>query len=517
MKSQLFLLLPLMLILAGCGSSQYNIQKQNGTIKTNIPNGTVTWKYDKKLDPKNLEYAGGIWWQKKTNTNRIYFKNGPKECQQVSFNEFGLTLNDFRLPELEEIQGACKQRGILIKKGFHPKYLYSVPYHSRKFKGHIAEAYSTKKCRIARSGTNVGYLKCVTDKFENTHTVRLAEELAQSKSNKSQNDEAYKKALEHSLSLKYGKPKVISADYYNTSNRFLVHITSSRGNVGDMLFESLLWLPVEKKYEKSVKSILTSKNFTPLIEVTHLNGKLEITGIEQFKNPKTIVEKTAYSNAYNSISRLNKFVKQYPNSKHKKSAQNRILQLSYKTSKGNLSKLQSFVKSYPRSKYTAEAKSQIEKIQLKEAGYDQNKLLAFVDSSKISKNKIIAQKRLRTLDRTFKGARLKDTFNVRGCTGIYPKDLIDKYVPTTTSSSTWEKISWSGNCRKGLLFARGTLYFEKKGLYVELYGKMKNGFFTGYVKNTTSDKPRGSFYRKVSEGEYDIQFKSKEDYEKYQR
>jgi len=141
-----------------------------------------------------------------------------------------------------------------------------------------------------------------------------------------------------------------------------------------------------------------------------------------------------------------------------------------------------------------------------------------IEQEKEKKRKIEQKKVLiSNLSKNIMGYNPKDMFEVDDCIGFYPKYLLDKGLRISMNLNDWKNISWDGMCRKGLLFGRGELYFESNGVYIQLIGKMKNGFFIGKVENITSRSPKSSYLRSMSDKEYIIELNSINDYIKYQK
>ncbi len=165
----------------------------------------------------------------------------------------------------------------------------------------------------------------------------------------------------------------------------------------------------------------------------------------------------------------------------------------------------------------------IQKLIFDDAYNDVEKLKKYISSHKDSKYYKKAQKRLLQLERFYKGYTPKMPFYVEGCKGYYPSNLIsihlDKFVknPKEIIPDFWDKITWSGLCRKGLLSGSGKLKMSTADgrFYITIEGKMKEGFFTGKVERDIS-KHKSSVFWNSDNIEKDIKLDSYKDFQNYQ-
>ena len=165
----------------------------------------------------------------------------------------------------------------------------------------------------------------------------------------------------------------------------------------------------------------------------------------------------------------------------------------------------------------------IQKLIFDDAYNDVEKLKRYISSHKDSRYYKEAQKRLSRLEKFYKGYTPKMPFYVEGCKGYYPSNLVsihlNKFVknPKKITPDFWEKISWSGLCRKGLLSGSGKLKLSTAdgGFYITIKGKMKEGFFTGKVEREIS-KHKSSVFWNSDRIKKDIKLNSYKDFQNYQ-
>lgn len=163
-------------------------------------------------------------------------------------------------------------------------------------------------------------------------------------------------------------------------------------------------------------------------------------------------------------------------------------------------------------------RSDIEQEELDKAGYNLKKLQRFVKRHPNSLMAHTAKKRIQRIKGSFKNYSPKYLIKSDGCTGFYPKRLVEKMLNIETNIDYWRSIKWSGSCKNGLMFGRGVLYFDSNvGLHVELKGKMKEGFFQGKVYNSSSSKKRPQYIKKSGNGNFTVKLDEKFDYIMYQK
>jgi len=175
---------------------------------------------------------------------------------------------------------------------------------------------------------------------------------------KKNKDIHYSLAIENAIYIKYGFPIIKTARYNADKQVFNIGITSQRGG-----YSQVVEVPVNIKYAKKFKLILLEKGFTPQIEFNLDNKVLIFTGINQIKDPKILVMKSEYNKAFNSISKLEKFLKKFPNSSLSNKANLRIIYIKYKGAYDDIDKLEKFINEYPQSKFMQEAKLKIKVLQ----------------------------------------------------------------------------------------------------------------------------------------------------------
>ncbi len=163
-------------------------------------------------------------------------------------------------------------------------------------------------------------------------------------------------------------------------------------------------------------------------------------------------------------------------------------------------------------------RSDREQEELDKAGYNVKKLQIFVKRYPNSLMAHTAKKRINRIKRSFKNYSPKDLIISNGCTGFYPKRLVEKMLNIETKIDYWKSIKWSGSCKNELMFGRGVLYFDSnKGVHVELKGKMREGFFQGKVYNSTSSKNRPQYVKKSGNGNFTVNLDEKFDFIMYQK
>ncbi len=155
---------------------------------------------------------------------------------------------------------------------------------------------------------------------------------------------------------------------------------------------------------------------------------------------------------------------------------------------------------------------------LSKIGFNKTKLQAFIDQCSSEDLIIEAQRRIDIIDKEFYGYSPKYIIGKKDCVGFYPKDLAEKMLNISVPLKYWDSIRWSGGCKNGLMNYRGVIYLKsKKGLHVDLKGKMKNGFFEGRVYNFSRFKAKPEYIRDSGRGYYKIKLKTKEDFKEYQQ
>ena len=163
-------------------------------------------------------------------------------------------------------------------------------------------------------------------------------------------------------------------------------------------------------------------------------------------------------------------------------------------------------------------RTEVEKIKLEKAGYNKKKLQSFMKTYPNSLMAHTAKKRINRIERSFKNYSPIGLIRSSGCTGFYPKNLVEKMLNIKTSLNYWKSVRWSGSCKNELMYGRGVLYFDSnKGVHVELKGKMKNGFFEGKVYNSSSSKEKPKYIKKTGNGHFSVNLNNRYDFIKYQK
>ena len=155
---------------------------------------------------------------------------------------------------------------------------------------------------------------------------------------------------------------------------------------------------------------------------------------------------------------------------------------------------------------------------LDKIGFNLKKLQTFIDECQSKELIQKAQNKIDIIKKYFASYSPKSTIGTKECVGFYPKDLVEKMLNISVPLSEWDSIRWSGGCKDGLMNSRGVIYFiSKKGLHVDLKGKMKHGFFDGRVYNFSRFKAKPEYIRESGRGYYKIKLKTKEDFKEYQQ
>ena len=155
---------------------------------------------------------------------------------------------------------------------------------------------------------------------------------------------------------------------------------------------------------------------------------------------------------------------------------------------------------------------------LNRIGFNKAKLNKFIDECQSDDLINEAERRINIINKRFYGYSAKDMIGKKDCIGFYPKDLAEKMLNISVPLNYWDSIRWSGTCKDGLMNSRGVIYLiSKKGLHVDLKGKMKNGFFEGRVYNFSRFKAKPEYIRESGRGYYNIKLKTKEDFKEYQQ
>jgi len=155
---------------------------------------------------------------------------------------------------------------------------------------------------------------------------------------------------------------------------------------------------------------------------------------------------------------------------------------------------------------------------LEKIGFNLKKLEEFISECQSEELIQKAENRVKIIKKSFASYSPKDIIGRKDCIGFYPKDLVEKMLNISLPLNYWDKIRWSGSCKNGLMNSRGVIYFtSKKGLHVDLKGKMKNGFIEGSVYNFSRFKAKPEYIKESGRGYYKVKLKTNEDFKEYQQ
>lgn len=163
--------------------------------------------------------------------------------------------------------------------------------------------------------------------------------------------------------------------------------------------------------------------------------------------------------------------------------------------------------------------SKVKKSQtLEKIGFNLKKLNRFIDECQSEELIQKAQQRVDLIKKDFANYSPKNQIGTKDCIGFYPKNLVEKMLKISVPLNYWDSIRWSGSCENNMMDSRGVIYFiSKKGLHVDLKGKMKNGFFEGRVYNFSRFKAKPEYIRESGRGYYHIKLKTNEDFREYEQ
>jgi len=116
-------------------------------------------------------------------------------------------------------------------------------------------------------------------------------------------------SLKEAFYVIHGKPKLKNVLYNADLQVFTMNVISEYGD-----FNQQLKIPLSVKYAPKFKKLITVKSFSPTVELEVRNGEVFVTGIKEIADPALIVERDEYNKAKQSITKLNTFIKKYPNS-----------------------------------------------------------------------------------------------------------------------------------------------------------------------------------------------------------
>jgi len=131
-------------------------------------------------------------------------------------------------------------------------------------------------------------------------------------------------AFQEAFFVLYGVPKLKNVLYNADLQAFTMNVTSEHGD-----FNQQLKIPLSVKYAPKFKKLITAKSFSPTVELEVRSGEVFVTGIKEIADPALIVERDEYNKAKSSITKLNTFIKKYPDSKFVNTAKNQIKKLQH--------------------------------------------------------------------------------------------------------------------------------------------------------------------------------------------
>lgn len=148
-------------------------------------------------------------------------------------------------------------------------------------------------------------------------------------------------AIRDTIEKQYGNPVIISADYNADEERFSIRMTSTKGlevshsNASNLryLFDETIVIPVGIEFAKNVKKTLLASEFQPLIEVSARDNRIKIIGIKNLDNVNSLVkQKNEFEASYDSATKLNEFIKRYPDTSYTSKAKHRLEQFELQES-----------------------------------------------------------------------------------------------------------------------------------------------------------------------------------------
>lgn len=208
------------------------------------------------------------------------------------------------------------------------------------------------------------------DTIKHKKAVELWEyEIVKIKNSNKNKKEAFKKnksynmenAFQKAMSLIYGSPKIKSAHYDADQEAFNINITSSNGT-----YSNRVQIPVESRYARQFKEILTAKNFEPTIEFKIKNSNVLFLNIREIISPNQLVIETAYKNTKNTTVSLNEFISKYPDSPYAEEAKIKVDKLLKEATKAR--ERQEEIKLARKKKYDKEKREK--EIARKKAEHD---------------------------------------------------------------------------------------------------------------------------------------------------
>ncbi len=295
---------------------------------------SIDWSKDGKYIAAGTEYNHVYIWE--ALTGKLIRKIG--DYKHSSVDQIKFSNDNLKLIVKSEKKGFIKIYDIrpvvlsiknLINSIYEEKLLNSPKLHlvSKPQKKYIAEnkiikdEFETTKAFKTRQQQEKERVKQVNLKIDETYifdikkwklkNAKLEKEhqlkLIEFESNK---DKMYDDSVQESVELKYGKSTIKYANYNADKEVFDIAINLDRGN-----YKQKFEIPVGLKYAKKFKGILTAKEFKPTVEFKLVNNKIKAVGIEQIKDPELLVkQKNELDKARYSKSKLEDFIKKYPNS-----------------------------------------------------------------------------------------------------------------------------------------------------------------------------------------------------------
>jgi hypothetical protein len=365
---------------------RWHILNDNTTLEITLKkldleaNGHIVWQTS-KIRFAYQEWRGLAWYR--GNGKKMNWHDAKRYCDALSIETNGIPLNDFRLPFKAEVRSYSSRNRIkpspiwtasddgnkaitmygrdakkAPKSASYPyvrcvtekvdynvlsleqlaKKIYERDYQRRstlnlpkkpkkapypKLTRGEFERSATFKARVAAANAAVDetYATAIA-KWKHKVAAKKRKHRQELKRLEKEKQHDYLRAFERAVHIKYGTPRISRVNYNNAKEYFIVGLRSDRGD-----FDESVRIPVQRMYARKFKTLLTEKNFTPKVEFEVTNGALKVVGIEQIRDPRSMVERNEYKKAYDSVGRLEGFIRKYPDSVYVPSATSRIMQL----------------------------------------------------------------------------------------------------------------------------------------------------------------------------------------------
>jgi hypothetical protein len=195
-------------------------------------------------------------------------------------------------------------------------------------RGEFENTADFNKRHIKLKNENITYNSKIKAEYKRAYTatkIKRDNEYASLLGSFDNNKDKHKSdAFKEAFFVLHGDPKLKNVVYNADLQAFTMNVTSEYG-----VFNQQLKIPLPVKYAPKFKKLITAKSFSPTVELEVRNGDVFVTGIKEIADPALIVERDEYNKAKPSITKLNTFIKKYPNSKFVNTAKNQIKKLQH--------------------------------------------------------------------------------------------------------------------------------------------------------------------------------------------